>query len=93
MVGLTRRVSLRETPVEDLADASKTALIFVVVLDSLYAACIGGLKFSSGGYQIWHGDGLSMLQIEILLHDFVEFLEATLLVQRTLQRETPLHSL
>ena len=34
-----------------------------------------------------------MLQVEILLHNCVEFLEATLLVQRVLQREKPLHDL
>ena len=34
-------VSLSDTPVEDLADASNTARILVVVLLSLYTACIG----------------------------------------------------
>ena len=34
MVGPTNNISFRETPLEDLADASNTALIFVVVLDS-----------------------------------------------------------
>ena len=41
MVGPTNNVSLRETPVEDLAEASNTALIFVVVLDSFLTACMG----------------------------------------------------
>ena len=34
MVGPANNISFRETPVEDLAEASNTALIFVVVLDS-----------------------------------------------------------
>lgn len=41
MVGPTNNVSLSDTPVEDFAEAPKTALIFVVVLESLYTACIG----------------------------------------------------
>ena len=49
MVGPTRSVLLRETSVEDLADASKTALIFVVVLDAFYTACMGR-QINSGGF-------------------------------------------
>ena len=49
VVGPTRSVLLRETPVEDLADASKTALIFVVVLDAFYMACMGR-QINSGGF-------------------------------------------
>ena len=40
-VGPTSSVSFRETPDEDFAEASKTAQIFVVVLDSFLTACIG----------------------------------------------------
>lgn len=39
-VGPTRKVSLRETPQEDFAGASMTALTFVVELDSLRTAWI-----------------------------------------------------
>ena len=39
-VGPTMRVELRETPVDVVAEASNTARIFVVVLDSLQTACM-----------------------------------------------------
>ena len=41
MVGPTNKVSLRDTPDEDLADASNNALIFVVLLQALHMACMG----------------------------------------------------
>ena len=41
MVGPTSNVSFREIPDVDFADASKTALSFVVELDSFQTACIG----------------------------------------------------
>ena len=41
MVGPTSNVSFNDIPVDDLADASNTALIFVVVLDSFRTACMG----------------------------------------------------
>ena len=41
MVEPTNKVSLSDTLDEDLADASNTALIFVVVLKSLRTACMG----------------------------------------------------
>ena len=40
-VGPTRSWSFNETPDEDFIEASKTALTFVVVLDSLTTACMG----------------------------------------------------
>ena len=40
-VGPTRSVSFSDIPDDDLADASKTALILVVELDSFLTACIG----------------------------------------------------
>ena len=40
-VGPTSRVSFDETPVQDLADASNTAWILVVVLGSFCTGCIG----------------------------------------------------
>ena len=40
-MGPTNKVSLRDTADDDLADASNTALIFVVVLESLRTACMG----------------------------------------------------
>ena len=46
MVGLTNNVLFRGTPVEDLAEASNTSLIFVVVLDSFLTACMGRYKTS-----------------------------------------------
>ena len=41
MVGPTNNVPFRETPVEDLAEALNTVLIFVVVVDSFLTACMG----------------------------------------------------
>ena len=41
MVGPTSRVSFSETPDDDFADASKTALTFVVELELLYTTYIG----------------------------------------------------
>ena len=41
IVGPTNKQSFRETPVLDLAEASKTALNLVVVLVVLDAACTG----------------------------------------------------
>ena len=38
---INESVSLSDTPVQDLADASNTARILVVVLLSFYTACIG----------------------------------------------------
>ena len=35
------RTTFSETPVDDLADASNTAQILIVVLDSFRTACIG----------------------------------------------------
>ena len=40
-VGPTIRVSLSEWPLAVLAEASKTARNFVVVLDCFYTTCIG----------------------------------------------------
>ena len=40
-VGPTSSISFRDTPDEDLADASNTARIFVVVLESFGTACMG----------------------------------------------------
>ena len=40
-VGPTKSWSLRGIPVDDFTEASKTALILVVVLDSFMTACIG----------------------------------------------------
>ena len=39
-VGPTNSRSLRQTPVDDFAQVSNTALILVVVLDSFMTACI-----------------------------------------------------
>ena len=78
MVAPTKSVSLRETPVEDLS--------FVVVLDSLYTACMGGQKVSSGGF---FRSGMGMVSACFKSRYScmtVEFLETTLLVQRMLQR-------
>ena len=44
MVGPTNNVSLSETPVEDFAEASNTALTLVVVLDSLRTTCNGQVE-------------------------------------------------
>lgn len=41
MVGPTNKVSLRENPNEDLADALNTALTFVIVLNSFNTMCTG----------------------------------------------------
>ena len=41
MVGPTMRVELRELPVDVAAEASNTARIFVVVLDSLLTMYMG----------------------------------------------------
>ena len=40
-VGLTSRMSFNDTPDADSAEASKTALILVVVLELLYTTCTG----------------------------------------------------
>ena len=40
-VGPTSKVSLSEIFVDNFAEASKTALTFVVELEALYTACIG----------------------------------------------------
>ena len=40
-VGLTSRMSLRDVPEEEDADASIIARTLVVLLDFLYTACIG----------------------------------------------------
>ena len=39
--GTTSNISFIDILVDDLADASNTALILVVVLDSFWTACIG----------------------------------------------------
>ena len=41
MVGPTIRISFKDTPVLDFAEASEMILVLVVVLDSLSTACIG----------------------------------------------------
>ena len=41
MIGPTNNISFRETPIEDLAEAPNTGLIFVVVFDSFFTACMG----------------------------------------------------
>ena len=51
-VGPTNKVSLRENPVEDFAEASKTARIFVVVLDSFTTTCMGKYNVSLSGFCI-----------------------------------------
>ena len=40
-MGPTRRVSFRDAPVDNFAEASNTAMTRVVVLVALYTACIG----------------------------------------------------
>ena len=40
MVDQTNKISLREVLDEDFAEASKTALIFVVVLDFFFTVCL-----------------------------------------------------
>ena len=42
----TNKMSLRETPVEHLADASNTAMTFAVVLDSFLTTCMVGGTFA-----------------------------------------------
>ena len=44
-VGPTSSESLRETPVEDLTEASNTTLSVVVVLSSFRTACMGSKRF------------------------------------------------
>ena len=67
MVGPTSNISFNDIPVDDLADASNTALILVVVFDSFWTACIGDERYfreaclnQQGGHS-QHASGQSTL--------------------------------
>lgn len=71
--------SLNEVPLDVFAEASKTALTLVVVLDSLYTN--GHLvDVLRALLQILLRNPLSM-EIQVFLNDFIDFVELIFLVQ------------
>ena len=74
MVGPTNKVLLHDTPDEDLADTSNTALIFVLA-DGVH----GQVKhLVLRLFQVRGRNWFSMSHIEILFHDGSEFIKLIL---------------
>ena len=90
IVGPTSNISFIDIPVDDLADASNTALILVVVLDSFWTVCIGDERYFQEACLNQQG-GHS--QVKVLLHDSIEFGKLTLTVQGVFKREESSNSL
>ena len=66
-------MSLKDTPEDDLAEASKTARTLVVVLEM---ACIGKEKTSHSRF--FERDPFSVIHVQILLQYGFKFIETTI---------------
>ncbi len=77
-VGLTSSWSIKVTPHEDFAEASKTAQSFVEVLDSFTSVCIGKEEhLSCPFFKVNRGNGFGVAQLEMLFHGVTELLKLT----------------
>ena len=51
-MGPTGKVSFKDMPVDDFAEASNTTLSFVIVIEYFITECIGILKTDEGAFDI-----------------------------------------
>lgn len=68
-MGPTIRVSFSEIPEEDLAEASKTALTLVVLLDSFLTTCIG--RYIGWFFEVFCRNQLSVLHLKIIYYSSI----------------------
>ena len=91
MVGPTSNVSFNDTPVDDFTDASNTARIFVVLLDSLRTACTG----RNIEHVLWRfvhvssGNNLGVSQLKVFLHHCAELRELAFATKQVFKGEKP----